>query len=90
MSRWMRAAYRKEPISGFLAIAAGVDLAIGGISGRWSLFFLGLLAFGGAATWRWWRVQQAKELRSSTTIRYLPQGRDRALPSLSRSKSRHR
>ncbi|MGK7933822.1 MAG: hypothetical protein AB4041_20665 [Microcystaceae cyanobacterium] len=71
--RFVKAAYRKEPISSFIVILGSVDAVMGGVSGRLSLFSLGigitLLAF----IVRWWNTQAVSPVVSEETPRrYLP------------------
>ena len=73
MPRFIKKAYRKEPISSFLLIAGAVDLVMGGIGERWTLLSFGVAMVLLAATIRWWQVQQSQPLPTKDTPRrYLP------------------
>lgn len=60
LPRFLKAAYRQEPISSFILIIGAVDAVIGGVGGRWTLLSLGittiLLAFILRAT-QWQKAQ---------------------------------
>ena len=43
LPRFVKLAYRKEPISSFLLILGAVDAVIGGVGERWTLLSFGLL-----------------------------------------------
>ncbi len=89
--RFLRVAYRKEPISSFIVIVGAVDAAIGGVDGRIGLFSVGigltLLAF----IIRWWQTQNlAPVVSEESPRRYLPpSSSEPPLPSLSH-KQHHR
>lgn len=55
--RFFRSAYRREPISGFVAIVGLVDLAIGGLDRSTSLSIFGVSILGMAIALRWWQMQ---------------------------------
>ncbi len=72
MSRLLKSAYRKEPISALIFLVGTVDALLGGFTERWTLLSLGLLlAFLGISV-RWLQIQKAEETANSTpTRRYL-------------------
>jgi hypothetical protein len=83
--RFLKSAYRKEPISSFILTMGAVDAVIGGVDNRWSLLTVGLGMVGTAIALRWWLGQQDKvELPSRAPIHYLPARSSRpSLPMLS-------
>lgn len=87
--RFLRTAYRKEPISAFLLIVGSVDAAIGGLGGYGGLVFLGLLAVSSALAWRWliWQRWQRQPSSAKVAQYALPPQSERALPMLSMSKN---
>jgi hypothetical protein len=91
LPRFLKTAYRKEPISSFVFIVGGVDAAIGGVSGYGGLLSLGLLTVGGAIGLRWWQEQRsAKRLEPERVARYSlpPQSSRPPVPMLSISTKR--
>ena len=56
-TRFLRATYRKEPISSFILIAGSVDAVIGGVDQSWSLLSFGIATVGVAIALRWWQTQ---------------------------------
>jgi hypothetical protein len=91
LPRFVKNAYRKEPISSFVFIVGGVDLAIGGLGGYGGLLFLGLLTAGGAIGLRWWqwqRIQKSMEPERVAQYALPPQSSRPAVPMLSISPKR--
>uniref|UniRef100_B8HJW2 Uncharacterized protein n=1 Tax=Cyanothece sp. (strain PCC 7425 / ATCC 29141) TaxID=395961 RepID=B8HJW2_CYAP4 len=89
--RFLKNAYRKEPISSFVLVAGGVDVVIGGLGGYGTLACLGLVAVGGAVTLRWWQLQRTpKSIQPEQVAQsYLPSQASRPeLPMLSIAKKR--
>jgi uncharacterized membrane protein len=86
--RFVKSAYRKEPISSFIIIVGIVDALIGGFGERWSLLSFGLLMVVLAAALRWWQTQrQDGELAESRVMPILPPSSSRPpLPMLSSTK----
>lgn len=86
--RFLRAAYRKEPISSFIVIVGVVDAVIGGAGERWSLLTFGLMMVLIAIALRWWQTQRREtELAEQPVTHYLPPTPSRApLPALSATK----
>jgi hypothetical protein len=71
--RFLRAAYRKEPISSFIVIVGAVDAVIGGAGERWSLLTFGLMMVFLAIALRWWQTQRREtELAEQPVTHYLP------------------
>jgi small-conductance mechanosensitive channel len=88
MPRFLKSAYRKEPISSFILTVGTVDAVIGGVDSRLSLLILGLGIVGVAIALRWWLTQRNKiELPTGAPIHYLPSRSSRpSLPMLSVSR----
>lgn len=86
--RFLRAAYRKEPISSFIVIVGAVDAVIGGAGERWSLLTFGLVMVLIAIALRWWQTQRREtELAEQPVTHYLPPTPSRApLPVLNATK----
>ncbi|MBD1881438.1 MULTISPECIES: hypothetical protein [unclassified Coleofasciculus] len=86
--RFLKSAYRKEPISSFVVIVGTVDAVIGGVDESWGLFSFGVLTVGAAIALRWWQTQ-GKEVEPipQTAKHFLPPPTSRpVLPMLSNSK----
>jgi hypothetical protein len=90
LPRFLKLAYRREPISSFIVIVGAVDTVIGGAQARWSLFAFGLIMLVMAALVRWLKAQKAQNIITEQPARYfLPDTSSRtALPILSRDKHR--
>lgn len=83
--RFLKSAYRREPIASVLITMGIVDALIGGFGDSWSLFAVGLGTAGVSLVWRLWRLQQQQPLpeEPSTTQLYLPsRSSSTALPML--------
>lgn len=83
--RFLKSAYRKEPISSFILTVGAVDAVIGGVDSRWSLLVLGLATVGTAIALRWWLAQrQPVDLPTGAPVYYLPDRSSQpSLPMLS-------
>lgn len=90
LPRFLRSAYRKEPIPSFLVTIGLVDAIIGGFGDRWSLFAVGLGTVGVAIALRWFIIQQKRpEQPESVAQHYLPySSSSRELPMLTMSKKK--
>lgn len=88
--RFLKAAYRKEPISGFILIAGAVDVVMGGVGQRWTLLSFGMMVVITALVMRWLQIQKAKEIATEETPRYyLPPSTSRQpLPMLMNEQER--
>ena len=88
--RFLKSAYRKEPISSFILIVGAVDAVMGGVGERWTLLSFGLMLVFLAAGLRWWQGQKAQSLSfEETPRRYLPPSSSkRPLPMLMNEKNR--
>ncbi len=85
--RFIKSAYRKEPISSFIIIVGAVDAVIGGFGERWSLLSFGLMMVVLAAALRWWQQRQVQELSEQPVTRFLPPSQSPPpLPMLSTTK----
>ncbi|HEY9854033.1 MAG TPA: hypothetical protein V6D28_31490 [Leptolyngbyaceae cyanobacterium] len=91
-ARFLKSAYRREPITSFVVTVGAVDAAIGGLGERWSLFTIGLGTVGLAIVLRWLMMQQRStaEVTSKIPDLYLPPSSSRPqLPNLNASSKRH-
>lgn len=90
LPRFLRSAYRKEPISSFILVVGAVDAVIGGVGERWTLLSFGLMVVLLSVILRWWQTQKAQPLvTENTPRRYLPPSSTRSpLPILTHDKSR--
>lgn len=80
--RFLRAAYRKEPISAFLLVMGSVDSAIGGVGGYSSLLAVGVGLMGSALVYRWLQLQRQRPLPEKVAQYALPPQSSRPLPRL--------
>lgn len=87
-TRFLRSAYRKEPISSFILTIGIVNAAIGGVDREWTLMALGLGAIGAAVILRWWiSLRRPIQPIQDSPIRYLPDRSSRqSLPLLTSKK----
>ena len=92
LPRFLKSAYRKEPLPSFLITVGVVDALIGGFDERWSLLSFGLGTVGVAIALRWWLIQQRHpEPPQPVAQRYLPPSSSRPpLPALKASKKNSR
>lgn len=90
LPRFLKSAYRKEPIISALVTMGIVDALIGGFDDSWSLFAFGMGTAGITLAWRWWRIQQVSPLPEEPVVQhYLPsRSSSSALPMLSISKKK--
>jgi hypothetical protein len=88
LTRFLKSAYRKEPISSFVVIVGAVDAVIGTVDQRWSLLTFGLGTVGVAIALRWWQIQRREEQLTEQPAKYfLPANSSRpALPMLNATK----
>ncbi len=80
--RFLRNAYRKEPISAFLLVMGSVDSAIGGVGGYSGLLFVGLGLMAGGLAYRWLQSQRQRPLPEKVPQYALPPQSSRPLPML--------
>lgn len=88
--RFIKSAYRKEPVSSFVLIMGAVDAVIGGVGSRGTLFALGLMMVLGAVAMRWLQTQgRSTATWEEAPVRYLPMGKTQPpIPQLSSEKRR--
>jgi hypothetical protein len=60
LPRFLKSAYRKEPIISILITMGVVDAVIGGLNDSWPLLTIGLGAAGITFAFKWWRMQQQR------------------------------
>ena len=73
LPRFLKSAYRREPLPSFLITIGMVDAVIGGFDDRGSLLIFGLGTVGLAIALRWWLSQQSRpEPPQSQPQYYLP------------------
>lgn len=91
LPRFLKSAYRKEPLPSFLITIGVVDAVIGGLGDRAALFGFGLGTVGIAIALRWWILQQRGSEPPQNVVpqRYLPyNSSSQELPQLSMSKKK--
>lgn len=91
LPRFIKSAYRKEPLPSFLITIGVVDAVIGGLGDRAALLGFGLGTVGVAIALRWWIIQQRGSEPSQPPVaqRYLPyNSSSQELPKLSMSKKK--
>lgn len=90
--RFLKSAYRREPIISVLITMGIVDALIGGFDDSWSLFAFGLGTAGVTLAYKWWRVfqQESPIIPEEPVVQhYLPsRSSSAALPMLSVSKKK--
>ncbi|MFN4279190.1 hypothetical protein [Thermosynechococcus sp.] len=84
--RFLRKAYRKEPISAFLLLMGGVDSTIGGVGGYNGLLLLGLGLMGSALLYRLLQRSPERPLPEKVPQYALPPQSSQPLPMLTMSK----
>lgn len=88
LPRFLKSAYRREPLPSFLITIGVVDAVLGGFSAHWSLLTVGLGTVGIAIALRWWLLQKrSPEPFQPVAQHYLPYHSSRPeVPMLSMSK----
>lgn len=89
-AKFLRAVYRKEPLSGFILILGATDALIGGIGGRGGLLSVGLLIALLGIVLRW-RLGEKKAPKAAVEpAKYIlpPSSSRQPLPLLLSSKRR--
>ncbi|MEC4816153.1 MAG: hypothetical protein SAK29_23225 [Scytonema sp. PMC 1069.18] len=89
--RFLKLAYRREPIISVLITMGIVDAVIGGFDDSWSLFAFGLSTVGISLAYKWWRIQQRPPIpiEQPEVQRYLPsRSSSSTLPMLSVTKKK--
>lgn len=84
LPRFLKSAYRKEPVSSFILLAGAVDVVMGGVGQRWSLLSFGVMVVIAALVMRWLQIQKAKEIATEERPRYYlpPSSSRQPLPML--------
>ncbi|MCM0593793.1 MAG: hypothetical protein HEQ35_03180 [Gloeotrichia echinulata IR180] len=74
LPRFLKSAYRKDPIISVLMTMGVVDALIGGLDDSWSLFAFGLGIAGISLGFKLWRIQQSRPLPEEEPVvqHYLP------------------
>jgi hypothetical protein len=73
LPRFLKSAYRKDPLISVLITMGVVDALIGGLDDSWSLFAVGLGTAGIALAFKLWRVQQRRPIPDEPVVQhYLP------------------
>jgi hypothetical protein len=90
LPRFLRSAYRKEPISSFILIVGGVDAVIGGVGERWSLLSVGMLIVILGMILRWKQSQRSEAMATEEIPRRFlpPSSNHNPLPLLTSEKQR--
>lgn len=88
LPRFLKIAYRKEPITSFVILVGVADATIGSVGHYGSLTFLGLTTIGAAIAVRWWQLQRSRPAQPERVAQYsLPPRSSRSqLPVLSMAK----
>lgn len=84
LPRFLRSAYRRDPIVSVLMTVGAVDALIGGMNNSWSLFAVGLGTAGISLAFKLWRMQQRRPILDEPVAQtYLPsQSSNSTLPIL--------
>ncbi|MCE2720328.1 MAG: hypothetical protein ACK6A9_00550 [Dolichospermum sp.] len=92
LPRFLKSAYRKEPIVSVLLTVGVIDALIGGLDDSWSLFTFGLATTGVAFAFKLWRMQQRPSLPEELVVQHYlpPQSSTAPLPVLKVSKKKSR
>jgi hypothetical protein len=90
LPRFLRSAYRKDPVNSFLMTMGAADVALGGMSSHSGLLLLGIVVFGGAFALKFLQAQRrSQDFAEETVQHYLPsQTSQSELPMLSINKKR--
>ncbi|WP_017654043.1 hypothetical protein [Fortiea contorta] len=90
LPRFIKSAYRKEPIVSVLITMGVVDALIGGLDDSWSLFAFGLGISGISLGYKLWRIQQSRTVPEEPVVQhYLPsRSSSPTLPMLSVTKKK--
>lgn len=90
-SRFLKAAYRRQPVVSFVVTAGVVNVLLGGVEGQTALMVVGASAASAAIAWRWFRLYQQRPMApSSPPIHYLPDHGSRPqMPMLTRTHRQH-
>jgi hypothetical protein len=78
--RFLKTAYRKEPITGFILAVGAVDTAIGGVGQRWTLLSFGVTVVAIAFLARWLQIHKGRTLPKEGKARYYLPERSSGIP----------
>ncbi|CEJ47189.1 hypothetical protein [Umezakia ovalisporum] len=92
LPRFLKSAYRRDPIISVLMTVGFVDTLIGGFNDTWSLFAVGLGTAGISLAFKFWRIQQRRPIVDDPVVQhYLPsQSSSPSLPILTTAKKKPR
>ena len=92
LPRFLKSAYRKEPIISTLLTMGIVDALIGGFDDSWSLFTFGLGTTGIALIFKLWRMQEKDSFAEEQVVQHYlpPQPSNSALPIITVTKKKPR
>jgi hypothetical protein len=92
LPRFLKSAYRKDPIISVLMTVGVVDALIGGLDDSWSLFAFGLGTAGISLAFKLWRIQQREPLSDAAEVQHYlpPQSSSANLPVLTVSQKKPR
>ena len=68
LPRFLKSAYRKDPISSFVMTVGAVDAVIGGVGERWTLMSFGIMMILLAIAIRWLQIQRSQD--NLTTLQF--------------------
>ncbi|ABA19800.1 hypothetical protein ACN23B_11820 [Anabaena sp. FACHB-709] len=91
LPRFLKSAYRKEPVISVLITMGVVDALIGGLDDSWSLFAVGLGTAGVSLAFKLWRSSQQRSpvIEEPVVQHYLPpRSSSPTLPMLSVQKKK--
>ncbi|MCF4967280.1 MULTISPECIES: hypothetical protein [Nostocales] len=91
LPRFLKSAYRREPIVSILITMGVVDALIGGFDDSWSLFAVGLGTAGVALAFKLWRnSQQQPPLPEEPVVQHYlpPRSSNSTLPMLTVNKKK--
>jgi hypothetical protein len=78
--RFLKNAYRKEPITGFILAVGAVDTVIGGVGRHWTLLGFGVTVVAIAILARWLQIHKGRTLPREGKARYYLPERSSGIP----------
>jgi hypothetical protein len=89
--RFIKSAYRQEPISSFIITVGAVDAVIGGVENSGSLFGFGVSLVGLALFLRLWQIlrNEPEEIPEQVPERYLPPSSSRPQMPMLMAQKKH-
>ncbi len=90
LPRFLKSAYRKEPLISVLLTIGMVDALIGGLDDSWSLFAFGLGTAGTTLLLKLWRNQQRRPVPQEPVAQHYlpPRSSSSTLPMLTIAKKK--